>query len=913
MLVAAAVTALVLSGTVGSAAARPAAAAASVLTTNLPSGAPGSAFTLHGTGFGPAETVAVTFDGAVASTPSTADDGSFTTTVGVPAAAIPGIHSVIATGQSSGTTQSTQYTVMATWQQLLGSPIGRDNTAENVLDPATAATLNQDWATPVGGAVGSSPIMRNGQVYVGSADGSLRDVSAASGQVVWTAATGGPISSSPAFASGNIYIGSADGKLYAFAASNGSPRWSVQTGGPISSSPTVAGGVLYVGSADGYLYAFTATNGALRWKAKTGAAVTSSPNKVGTLVYVGSGNGNLEAFNAGNGGLRWSRATGGAIASSPDIVGGVIYVGSGDTNVYALNASTGAVLWTASTGGAVNAVPAVADGVVYVGSADGNVYALNASDGTTRWTATTGGPVSSSAAVADGVVYVGSGDGNLYAYPTTCTGSCSPIWTGTTGAAVASSPVVTNGQVFVGSNDGNLYAFTPASDPAVDSAAYLGDPGHSSYNAAATAITPANAAAMVQSWHWLADAPPIPSLTAGLFASPVVYQHHIYFGANNGIFYALDDRTGALLWKKFIGYVTATTCGSRGFLSTATIAADPTTGQPTIYVAGPDGYLYAMSPVDGSVLWRSVIAIPSTTQNDYFNWSSPTVANGKIYVGVASQCDEPLVRGGEKSYDQGTGAPIATYWAIQQGLVGATIWSSAAVAPDGSVFVTTGNQADGATAKQFGDSLSIVHLDGQTLNKIGIYTVPHSQQCGDCDFGGSPTLFSATVNGTPTDLVGACNKNGNYYAVKQSDMSLVWSQHIGARSSNENNQQCDAAAIWDGSRLFIAGDQTVVNGLNYGGSVRQVDPATGAIIWITGTPAAILGSPSMDGAGVIAAISYDYSGALNSGYLIDASTGQLLSTLSTQKSTAFPQPVFADDEILLGTSKNGLYAYRPAD
>jgi len=674
----------------------------------------------------------------------------------------------------------------------------------------------------------------------------------------------------------------------------------------------VSSGVVYIGSGDGYLYAFAAATGALIWKAQTGATVTSSPNKVGNTVYVGSGNGKLDAFNVGNGTLRWTVATGAAITSSPDVAGNLVYVGSNDTKLYAVNALTGAVAWTVTTGGAVASTPAIANGVVYVGSNDAKLYAVNAATGTITWTAMTGGPVASSAAVANGVVYIGSGDRKVYAFPTACASTCSPLWSATTGGVVRSSPAVTDGIVYVGSGDAKLYAFAPSTGAPVDSAAYLGGPAHSSYNPAATTITPQNAVAMVRSWQWIADAPPLPQLSAGLFSSPVVYHHHIYFGSNNGSFYALDDRTGALLWKHFIGYITGTTCGSRGFLATATVAPDPSTGVLTVYVAAPDGYLYALRAADGATLWRSVIAIPSTTQNDYFDWSSPTAANGRIYVGIASQCDEPLVRGGLKEYDQGSGAELAAYWAVPAGLTGGTIWSAAAVAPDGTVFVTTGNQATGAPLNQFGDSLSIVKLDGQTLAKQGMYTVPHTQQCGDCDFGGSPTLFTANLNGTPTAMVGACNKNGYYYAVRQSDLSLVWTFHVGVGSTLVDNEQCDAAAIFDGTHLFIGGDATTIGGVAYGGSLRELNPATGAPIWQTGLPASILGSPALDGSGVIAAASYDYAGPVNSGYLINAATGELLATLSTLKSSAFPQPIFADNLLLLGTTVKGLFAYRPA-
>ena len=78
-------------------------------------------------------------------------------------------------------------------------------------------------------------------------------------------------------------------------------------------------------------------------------------------------------------------------------------------------------------------------------------------------------------------------------------------------------------------------------------------------------------------------------------------------------------------------------------------------------MAGADGFLYALKAATGAVCggawWRG----PSATVNDYFNWSSPTVVNGHVYVGVSSQCDKPLVVGGLKEYDQATGALLSFY------------------------------------------------------------------------------------------------------------------------------------------------------------------------------------------------------------------------------------------------------------
>src|SRR6266571_4850727 len=272
-----------------------------------------------------------------------------------------------------------------------------------------------------------------------------------------------------------------------------------------------------------------------------------------------------------------------------------------------------------------------------------------------------------------------------------------------------------------------------------------------------------------------------------LFASPTVFNGRIYIGANTGVFYALDEATGQVLWHRFMVYVTAA-----------------------------DGYLYALNAADGALKWRSVVAIPSTTVNDYYNWGSPTVVNGRIYMGVSSECDSPLVMGGLKAYDQATGKLLAFYQTNPGGSTGPSIWSSAAGRPSAtSVYVTTGNGPAGS------DAISVVRLDAATLAKRGSWQVPNSEHGSDSDFGGSPTFFSATLAGVYTPLVGACNKNGVYYALRRGNLAAgpVWSFMAGTREPVDT--QCDAAAVWDGRNLFVAGNKTVIGGVTYLGSVRS--------------------------------------------------------------------------------------------
>ena len=85
---------------------------------------------------------------------------------------------------------------------------------------------------------------------------------------------------------------------------------------------------------------------------------------------------------------------------------------------------------------------------------------------------------------------------------------------------------------------------------------------------------------------------------------------------------------------------------SRFSTATATVADDPVTGTTTVFVNAPDGNLYALNAQTGAVIWKGLVDTPSTTINDYYAWGSPLVANGKVYVGISSDGDCPLVPGG---------------------------------------------------------------------------------------------------------------------------------------------------------------------------------------------------------------------------------------------------------------------------
>lgn len=457
-------------------------------------------------------------------------------------------------------------------------------------------------------------------------------------------------------------------------------------------------------------------------------------------------------------------------------------------------------------------------------------------------------------------------------------------------------------------------AAAATSNPALDWTQYLHGPQHDSVSAA-TAFTTSNAASARDVWHW--QPPSISGKPAPrLDASPTVAAGLVYIGAESGGFYALSETTGKVAWSRVLDTQPTGTCAARGITSTAAVAPDPVTGTSTVYVSGAR-YLYALNAASGAVVWKTEIGPASAVADSYYNWSSPTVADGHIYVGMASGCDNPLIRGGLVELDQHTGQVLATWYTVPAGSVGGSIWSSAEVTSSGSdVWVTTGNECDPTidtcpAGNQDGYSLSLVHLSGSlALQQATQLVTPGGGH--DWDFGASPVLFGS---GSPVpSTVGACNKDGVFYALAANPLGSApeWTDTIGAPSGNGN--MCLAAAVWDdpAGALYIGGNPTVIRGTSYGGSVRQVNPATGAYIWQTGLPCSVMGTPSLDSAGVLSVGTYICpSGATPGAYLINASTGAILKSLAVGGGHVFSQPVFAQGTLFVATEAKGLYNFAP--
>ena len=475
--------------------------------------------------------------------------------------------------------------------------------------------------------------------------------------------------------------------------------------------------------------------------------------------------------------------------------------------------------------------------------------------------------------------------------------------------------------------------------------AYLHGPGHSSYNPADATITPSVVrAGLHQLWTFT------PAKHSGralplLYGSPTVSQGNVYIGAYDGYFYKINIASQAVT-SRDLGWMQCSGKSKAGIGDTATVLPDPDRpGHSTVYVASgkPGGssglYLWALDAATLKPIstWATDPVLVSS-QSDAFAWSSPTVIGGRIYVGVSARCEDTvLVQGRLFAFNAANGSRSAKPYVVVKHGQGGAIWTSAAA--DGhSIYVTTGNAVEASTGHIRGDSYSLVKLDPATLAKQGIWTAPSASasfhQGLDQDFGGSPTLFSRIAGTSSQAMVGACDKDGNYYALDRATMTLEWQFKIGVDNlfnKSHGFNACIDSAVWDSTsrQLIIGGNQpaTPIDGdTNAFGSVRALRPVDGTVIWDNALPCGVIGGPTENGAGVVAVTTYTCS--TSSGqhyvYLFDARNpisgvgnpdAPLLARIPTA-SASFAQPVFAEGTLFIASAKTStgagmLAAYGP--
>ncbi len=294
-------------------------------------------------------------------------------------------------------------------------------------------------------------------------------------------------------------------------------------------------------------------------------------------------------------------------------------------------------------------------------------------------------------------------------------------------------------------------------------------------------LTKANAAKMA------IDAGFMASFTGNTWAAPLYLES----GPNNkGAFFAvttgndvfaLDETTGAQVWKHNIGSSPTSTGAGCGNISPVGIISTPVIdgAAKTIYVAGAigtnsitrheihalstdDGSLKSGWPVDVTKIKAGSLAFTPAPHNQR---SALSLVNGTVYVaygGHIGDCGNyhGWVVGVDAKDPTKTGA-----WAT--GGQGEGIWAAGGLASDGtSVFAVTGNRTGGGGAHQ--DSEQVVRISGLgqfTRDNKNLFFPSRWMQMDstDADFGGSSPTYITLPGATLKSYLVAIAKDGHMY------------------------------------------------------------------------------------------------------------------------------------------------------
>jgi quinohemoprotein ethanol dehydrogenase len=284
------------------------------------------------------------------------------------------------------------------------------------------------------------------------------------------------------------------------------------------------------------------------------------------------------------------------------------------------------------------------------------------------------------------------------------------------------------------------------------------------------------------------------STNRGVEATPIVVDGVMYVTSSWSMVYALNAKTGALLWKydpkvdKAVGHNACCDVVNRGVA----------VWKGKVYVGVLDGRLVALDAKTGTPVW-SVVTVDQS--QPYTITQAPRIVHGKVMIGNSGS--EYGVRGYVSAYDAETGKMVwrfytvpgdpskgfenkamemaAKTWSGQWWKLGGggSAWDSMAYDPDTNLlFFGTGNGLpwdQKVRSPSGGDNLflsSIVAVDADT----GEYKWHFQTTPGDSwDFDSTQTITVAdlTINGQPRKVVMQAAKNGFFYVIDRTNGKLI--------------------------------------------------------------------------------------------------------------------------------------------
>ena len=210
--------------------------------------------------------------------------------------------------------------------------VGSDDHKLYAIDEMTGKVR---WTRTLPGAVDGSPAFdpATSTIVVGDGTGTVTAFRAGrSPSRRWQVTTGGAVDNSPVIAQGRVFIGSANGVVYSFSESTGTLRWSKRVGTSVTGSMAFQAGHLYVGAADDSLTALRTSSGSVMWSEPLAGPITGVSVTDG-MLFTESSNGTISGLRIG-GEVVWLARTGAGLSGSPAIMDNAVFVGGEDNGLY---------------------------------------------------------------------------------------------------------------------------------------------------------------------------------------------------------------------------------------------------------------------------------------------------------------------------------------------------------------------------------------------------------------------------------------------------------------------------------------------------------------------------------------------------------------------------------------------------
>ncbi|GAA3438755.1 PQQ-binding-like beta-propeller repeat protein [Kutzneria kofuensis] len=391
-----------------------------------------------------------------------------------------------------------------------------------------------------------------------------------------------------------------------------------------------------------------------------------------------------------------------------------------------------------------------------------------------------------------------------------------------------------------------LTAGTGSAHPSGDWPTWTKDLSGSRFNGNEHRITPATVGKLKLKWAF--SYPAVPGATP--HSQPAVVDGTLYFGGEDGNFYAVDAKSGATKWTFS--------------LPPNDIVRDgPSVAAGRVYFGDVTSTVRALDQRTGRLLWQyRTDATPASVVT-----SSPIYFEGHIFVGTSNgenstnDVSVPCCRfrGHVDSIDAATGKLAWRYYTVpppqQIGTwpsgaaryepSGVGVWGSPVVDPrTHTLYVGTGENYSGHGG-DFDTLLALDTSNGRVRWKQQVQPYDTWRQlCNDpryaddyCpvpkggaldwDLASSPNLF--TVDGR--ELVGVGQKSGVYHVFDAHTGQAVWRRSLSTPMPGGGLSGIQWGTSFDGKRLYVA------TMMADPGTLYALDPATGAELWHTPNPA----------------------------------------------------------------------------